>query len=61
MTDSKTELIYFKKYQNLEEAKLDIFTYIFTFYNQKRRHSTLNYQTPNEYELHYKKIKNSSL
>ncbi len=57
----KTELVYFKKYQSLEEAKLDIFTYIFTFYNQKRRHSTLNYQTPNEYELHYKKIKNVSL
>nr|WP_253308647.1 IS3 family transposase [Rickettsia endosymbiont of Ceutorhynchus assimilis] len=36
-------------------------SYIYTFYNQKRRHSTLNYKTPNEYELNYKKIKNASL
>ncbi len=57
----KTELIYFKKYQTIEEAGLDIFTYIYTFYNQKRRHSTLKYKTPNEYELNYKKINNSSL
>ncbi|WP_410526086.1 hypothetical protein [Rickettsia endosymbiont of Ceutorhynchus obstrictus] len=34
---------------------------MYTFYNQKRRHSTLNYKTPNEYELNYKKIKNASL
>lgn len=40
----KTELIHFKKYQTIEEAKLDIFNYIYTFYNQKRRHSTLKYQ-----------------
>ena len=49
----KTELIYFKNYQTLEEAKMDIFTYIFTFYNQKKRHSTLQYQTPNQVENHY--------
>lgn len=49
----KTEWIYFKNYQTLEEAKLDIFTYIFTFYNTKRRHSTLNYQTPQTIENNY--------
>ena len=46
----KTELVYFKTYQTLEEAKMDIFAYIYTFYNQKRRHSTLQYQTPNQWE-----------
>lgn len=46
----KTELTHFKNYETLEEAKIDIFNYIFTFYNPKRRHSTLNYQTPNQYE-----------
>ena len=46
----KTELVYFKSYQTLQEAKMDIFAYIFTFYNQKRKHSTLNYQSPNQYE-----------
>lgn len=51
----KTEHVYFKNYQTLEEAKVDIFEYIFTFYNSKRRHSTLNYQSPNHWENnHYK-------
>lgn len=49
----KTELVYFKKYQTIEDAKLDIFTYIYTFYNPKRRHSTLNYQAPNQWERKY--------
>ena len=53
----KTELIYFKNYQSLEEAKIDIFNYIFTFYNNKRRHSTLNYQTPNRYEHYHQQMK----
>ena len=50
----KTEWIYFKKYHTAEEAKLDIFTYIFTFYNQKRRHVTLNYQSPQQWENRFK-------
>lgn len=49
----KTEHVYFKTYQTLEEAKLDIFTYIFAFYNSKRRHSTLGYQSPNQMENKY--------
>jgi putative transposase len=53
----KTELIYFRKYQSIEEARLDIFSYIYTFYNQKRRHSTLKYQTPNQLESNYKQLK----
>ena len=57
----KTELVYFRKYQTLEEAKLDIFNYIYTFYNQKRRHSTLQYKTPNQWEQNYAQIKNFSV
>jgi len=57
----KTELVYFRKYQTLEEAKLDIFNYIYTFYNQKRRHSTLQYKTPNQWEQHFKQLKNVSV
>jgi len=53
----KTELTYFKNYQSLEEAKIDIFNYIFAFYNPKRRHSTLNYQTPNQYEHYHQQRK----
>lgn len=57
----KTELTHFRKYQSLEEARLDIFNYIYTFYNQKRRHSTLQYQTPNQWERNYNKVKNVPL
>lgn len=57
----KTELVYFKQYKTLEEAKLDIFTYIHTFYNQKRRHSTLNYYTPNQWENMYHQNQNISI
>ncbi|MBN9344362.1 MAG: IS3 family transposase [Holosporales bacterium] len=49
----KTEHVYFKSYKTLEESKTDIFEYIFTFYNSKRRHSTLNYQSPNQWERNY--------
>ena len=57
----KTERTYFKTYQTLEQARLDIFAYIFTFYNSKRRHSTLKYQTPNQAEDKYYKEKFISL
>lgn len=54
----KTELVHFKRYKSLEEARLDIFDYIYTFYNQKRRHSTLQYHTPNQWEINYMNLKN---
>lgn len=57
----KTEHVYFKNYQTLEEVKIDIFAYIFTFYNAKRRHSTLQYQTPNQVESNYDRNKFISL
>lgn len=50
----KTERTHFKAYQSLEEARLDIFDYIFAFYNTNRRHSTLNFQTPNQWEHNYR-------
>ena len=57
----KTELVYFRKYQTLEEARLDIFDYIYTFYNKKRRHSTLEYKTPIQWESNYNLIHNVSV
>lgn len=57
----KTELTHFKKYKTLEEAKTDIFEYIFTFYNSKRRHSTLNYQSPTQWENNYYQTQNISV
>jgi len=46
----KTELIYFVSYSTIEEAKSSIFDYIEIFYNRQRRHSTLNYFSPVEFE-----------
>ncbi|OJW47898.1 MAG: hypothetical protein BGO67_03135 [Alphaproteobacteria bacterium 41-28] len=46
----KTELVYFQTYKNLEEAKMNIFHYVYGFYNQRRRHSTLGYLSPVQFE-----------
>lgn len=49
----KTELVYFQSYKNLEEAKMNIFQYIYGFYNQTRRHSTLGYLSPAQFEKEF--------
>jgi transposase InsO family protein len=46
----KTELIHFEKYRNRREAQGSVFEYIEVFYNRVRRHSSLNYCSPVEFE-----------
>jgi len=46
----KSEWIGDTIYRNHEEANTAIFEYIETFYNTKRRHATLGYKTPAQYE-----------
>lgn len=46
----KRELVYHRHDATREDAKRDIFEYIEVFYNRKRRHSTLGYDSPAEYE-----------
>jgi putative transposase len=46
----KTERTARKTYQSRAEAKADVFDYIECFYNPKRRHSTLGYLSPIEFE-----------
>ena len=46
----KTEKTARKTYRTREEAKADVFDYIERFYNPKRRHSTLGYLSPMEFE-----------
>ncbi len=46
----KRELVYHRRYATREEATQDIFEYIEVFYNRKRRHSTLGYDSPAEFE-----------
>jgi transposase InsO family protein len=47
----KTELIYHEKFKTKKEAEAKIFDYIEIFYNRQRLHSTLNYLTPDEFEM----------
>jgi len=46
----KMERVWQRNYANQGEAKSDIADYIVRFYNDQRRHSKLNYLSPNEYE-----------
>ena len=40
-----------KTYRTRDEAKADVFDYIECFYNVKRRHSTIGYMSPVEFEM----------
>ena len=51
----KTELIFWRKYQDRTTAKNDIFDYIEIFYNRERRHSTLGYISPATFEENWLK------
>ena len=46
----KTERTAAKTYRSRDEAKADVFDYIERFYNAKRRHSTIGYLSPMEFE-----------
>jgi putative transposase len=46
----KTERTARKMYRSRNEAKADVFDYIERFYNPKRRHSTIGYLSPMEFE-----------
>jgi transposase InsO family protein len=46
----KKELIHHEDYQTRQQASASIFEYIETFYNPKRRHSSLGYVSPAEFE-----------
>lgn len=54
----KTELIYGNKLITREQMELEIFEYIEIWYNKKRRHSTLNYRTIDEFNNQNKIYKN---
>ena len=49
----KAELLENGMFENLEDAQTEIFEYIEMYYNTHRKHSSLNYQSPAEYENHY--------
>ena len=46
----KKELVYLSEFATHEEAKAAIFQFIECWYNRKRRHSSLGYLSPEQYE-----------
>ena len=46
----KTELIYRQPWPTKQAARTAIFEFIEAFYNRRRRHSTLGYLSPAEFE-----------
>jgi putative transposase len=46
----KVEQVHGQRYPTREHAKADVFEYIETYYNPVRRHSTLNYLSPRDFE-----------
>jgi putative transposase len=47
----KTERTARKTHRTRDDAKADVFDYIERFYNHKRRHSTLEYLSPMDFEM----------
>jgi transposase InsO family protein len=49
----KTELVYLRRFATRAEAREAIFDFIETFYNRQRRHSTLGYLSPVDFETKF--------
>jgi transposase InsO family protein len=49
----KTELVYRRHYYTRTEAKTAIFSYIEGFYNRQRRHSSVGYLSPEQFEQQF--------
>jgi len=47
----KRELVQDANYDNPEQARQDIFKYIESYYNTKRIHSALGWQSPLQFEI----------
>jgi len=50
MESFKTECVGFEDYKSRAETKANIFSYIELFYNRKRRHSAIGYQSSMAFE-----------
>lgn len=50
----KSEWLHHYAYQTRDQARADVFFYIESFYNRRRRHSALDYLSPQAYEQLYR-------
>ena len=50
----KTECVYTRRFATKAEARETIFEFIEVFYNRRRRHSTLGYVSPVDFEMMFK-------
>ena len=50
----KNEWTKFESFEDIDQARESVFKYIETFYNSKRIHQSLDYLTPNQFELNFK-------
>lgn len=46
----KNEVVHHRDYHTRDQARSDIFEYIELFYNRRRLHQSLDYQTPTQYD-----------
>ena len=56
----KVEWIYHQNFDDPEQAQLSIFEWIESWYNRRRRHSALGYQTIEEFERNNYNFKNAA-
>jgi transposase InsO family protein len=50
----KSDVVRGRRFETHAEARSALFAYIETFYNRRRRHSSLGYLTPDEYERRHR-------
>ncbi|SDO02694.1 integrase core domain-containing protein, partial [Alkalicoccus daliensis] len=50
----KKELVYRNRFSTRAEAQKAVAVYIDSFYNHRRKHSTMDYCTPNKIEQEYR-------
>jgi len=46
----KSELVHRQRYRTREQARSSVFEWIECWYNRRRRHSSLGYQSPEAFE-----------
>jgi putative transposase len=49
----KKELVHVRPWPSIDTLRNAVFEYIESYYNRRRRHSTIGYDTPIEYEKKY--------